>query len=204
MPVDRKEFLFTSCSKERSAIISRMPVEADYDADDGPSNPSAVAGAEDEEYYTDRFKYQTPRRGQLYHETQYIFKRDWERRRDDGAGRPRKAASVRESLRMWYNMIRHSVDVKLMVRFPKTVLLVKAHELYRQYLKACIYHSLPIEYVEITGSWLNQIHMEYRISHLQPNRKYKVARWVLSERLEIYRLSVAKVRKLILLHFCNN
>ena len=38
-------------------------------------------------------------------------------------------------------------------------------------------------------------------THRVPNRKYRVARWGLAERLEIFWLSVSKVRKLILLTF---
>ena len=40
-----------------------------------------------------------------------------------------------------------------------------------------------------------------RISSRRPNRKFKVPRWILAERLEVFWIDVAKLRKLILLHF---
>ena len=123
--------------------LRNASVQADDDADDGPGKR-----------YCGRFKYKTPRTGQQYFDTQYIFKRDWERRRDNGAGRRRQAAPVREALMMWYNIIRHSVDVKLMVRFPKQVLLVKAHELYRQYLRALIFSTGRLSTLRFLGNGL--------------------------------------------------
>jgi len=36
-------------------------------------------------------------------------------------------------LAMWYNIVRHSVDVKIMCRFPKKVILVKAVMLQQDY-----------------------------------------------------------------------
>ena len=57
------------------------------------------------------------------------------------------------------------------------------------------------EMVDISPVWLNQFLAEYRISARLPNRKFKVPRAILAERLEIFWISVAKVRKLILLHF---
>ena len=45
---------------------------------------------------------------------------------DFGVGRKRVCATIREMLIMWYSIIRHSVNVKVMCRFPKKVLLVKA------------------------------------------------------------------------------
>jgi len=48
---------------------------------------------------------------------------------------------------------------------------------------------------------LNDLLREYRISDRKPNRKFKVPRWVLAERLEIWWLNVFKLRKLVQLHF---
>ena len=42
---------------------------------------------------------------------------------------------------------------------------------------------------------------ERRLALRAPNRKFKVPRWVLAQRLGIFWLSVYKLRKLILLHF---
>ena len=65
---------------------------------------------------------------------------------------------------MWYSIIRHSVDVKIMCRFPKKVLLVKALMLQQDYYASCIKHKVHAEHVEINGGWINDLLDEYRIS----------------------------------------
>ena len=172
-------------------------------------NPPAVAEEEasaasekvPEVLWTDRFKYHTPRQGQQYMSGQRKDLQQWKRRRAPGAGRRRSAVVVRDSLLEWYSNIRHSVDCKLMMRFPKQALLVKAQMLHQDYLVACLRNSVNPEAIDISKTWLRDWLIENRITHRRPNRKYKVARWVLAERLEIFWLSVMKIRKLILLHF---
>ena len=101
----------------------------------------------------------------------------------------------------WYNVIRHSVDVKIMVRFPKMVLLVKAQMLYQEYLASCLLHQLKAETVTVNRRWLNEWLDENRIASLRPNRKFKVPRAVLALRLMLWWIAVAKIRKLVQLHF---
>ena len=84
-----------------------------------------------------------------------------------------------------------------MVRFPKKVLLVKAQMLQEEYVASCLRNRITPEPVEISGGWLNELLREYRISDLKPNRKFKVPRWVLLERMEIWWLTVHRVRKFI-------
>ena len=62
--------------------------------------------------------------------------RDHERRRNVGAGRHHACESLREQLAEWYSIMRHSVDVKVMCRFPKKVLLTKAIQLQEEYYVA--------------------------------------------------------------------
>ena len=111
------------------------------------------------------------------------------------------AVSIRECLIELYGIIRHSVNTKIMVRFPKKVLLVKAVMLQQEYLSLCIQRKIPIQPVQITGKWLNTVLRVNRISDRLPNRKFKVPRWVLGERLEIFWLIVFKLRLLIKLVF---
>ena len=101
----------------------------------------------------------------------------------------------------WYNTIRHSVDCRLMTRFPKKVLLAQARVLQSEYYKSCLLNGLEPQCVLINNRWLIRFMDEYSIASRRPNRKFKVARWVLAERLKIYWLNVAKLRKLILLKF---
>ena len=67
------------------------------------------------------------------------------------------------------------------------------------YCAQCLLHYVAPELVVIRGTWLNQLLDEYRIADRAPNRKYKVSREVLAERLLIFWIMVAKIRKLCLL-----
>ena len=71
---------------------------------------------------------------------------------------------VRESLLRWYGIVRHSVDVKIMCRFPKQVLLVKALELRDKYLQACLDRGIPPQPCEITEKWINDWLVENRLT----------------------------------------
>ena len=151
--------------------------------------------AKDDPFST--YKYQTPRVGQQYFSTVLKSQRDANRRRLRGGGRPRKACMLRELLMEWYSDIRHSVDCKSMVRFPKKVLLVKAQMLQQDYDALCLKNKLEPETVQVSSTWLNQLLAKYRVSHRFPDRKCKVPRAVLAERLMLFWVNVAKLRKLI-------
>ena len=102
---------------------------------------------------------------------------------------------------VWYSIVRHSVDVKIMCRFPKKVLLVKASMLQQDYYTACLKQKVEPEHVQVDGRWLNELLDEYRLSSRVPNRKFKVPRWVLAERLKMFWNASAKLRKLVILTF---
>ena len=167
-----------------------------------PESESAVADAKfDPDNYHARFIYVQPREGAQYFERRWAFARDADRRRQIGGGRKRSATIIRELLMDWYSKIRHSVDCKIMCRFPKKCLLVKAQMLQEDYLVTCMKMNVQPELVDVGPRWLNELLSEYRISDRIPNRKFKVPRWVLGERLEIFWITVAKVRMLIILTF---
>ena len=111
------------------------------------------------------------------------------------------AGLIRELLMEWWSIIRHSVNCKMMVRFPKKVMLVKAQMLQQEYIASCLSRELVPQPVEINHRWLREWMREYRISDRRPNRKFKVPRWLLAERLEIWWLNVFKLRKLVKLCF---
>ena len=136
--------------------------------------------------HTARFRWKTPRMGQKYTRTRLNRRRPFERKRGYGAGRRGQCQILRESLMEWYNTIRHSVDCKLMTRFPKRVLLAQARMLQVEYYKSCLTNNLEPESVHISKTWLNRFMDEYAIASRRPNRKFKVARRVLAERLKIY------------------
>ena len=83
--------------------------------------------------------------------------------------------------------------------FPKRVMLVKAQMLHQEYCTNCLQRGVTPEAVHIDGRWLNELLHEYRLSDRRPNRKFKVPRWVLAERLVIEWLSIAKLRQLVIL-----
>ena len=158
-------------------------------AADQPEDAVVDAVAEEERPEDDptaRFRYKAPRAGTLYWKSQLLFARDADRRRGHGGGRHAHQCIVREMLMEWYSVIRHSVDVKIMVRIPKKVLLVKAQMLQEEYYASCLRNRVQPEVVNVTPKWLNQLLLQHRIVWRKPNRKFKVPRWVLAERLEIF------------------
>ena len=165
-------------------------------------NNSAVAEAKciDDDYFS-KFKYHTPRLGAQYYSSTLLHQRDSKRRRCNGAGRRRSCVAVREMLATWYSIVRHSVNVKIMCRFPKKVLLVKATMLQQDYFASCLKNNVEPERVQIDNKWLSSFLNEYRLVSRKPNRKFKVPRVVLAERLKIFWLVTAKLRKLVQLTF---
>ena len=146
-------------------------------------------------------KYRTKktRTGSQYFRKNVGFVRKHMRRRCLGGGRKRVCFQVAELTMDWYSIVRHSVDTKIMCRFPKQVLLMKAKQFQEDYYVACLKHGVEPERVEINGGWLNRLLGEYRISSRVPNRKFKVPRPVLAERLKIFWVGLACIRALILL-----
>ena len=101
----------------------------------------------------------------------------------------------------WYSIVRHSVDVKIRCSFPKKVLLVKALSLQQDYFALCLTNGVEPERVLVNAKWINSVLDEYRFSDRKPNRKFKVPRGVLAERLKIFWITTAKLRKLVILTF---
>ena len=60
---------------------------------------------------------------------------------------------------------------------------------------------MEAERVQVDARWLRGWLAEYRLTSRRPNRKFKVARWVLAERLKIFWIVTAKLRILIKLTF---
>ena len=162
---------------------------------------SAVAESDPKEVdYFAKFRNKTARAGAQYYSSRTRFKRDGCRRRKKGGGRRRSCSTVREMLIMWYSIIRHSVNVKIMCRFPKKVLLVKALMLQQDYYASCLRNKVCPEHVLINSPWINAFLDEYRISQRRPNRKFKVPREVLKQRLKIFWLMLAVIRTIIDYH----
>ncbi|CAK0856984.1 unnamed protein product, partial [Prorocentrum cordatum] len=126
--------------------------------------------------------------------------RDFKRRRCWGAGRHKACATLREQLAEPYSIMRHSVDVKVTCRFPKKVLLAKALQLQEEYYVVHLNKKTAPQTVQINGRWLAGFMRECRISSRKPNRKFKVPRVVLAERLSLSWVIVSRLRKMVMLH----
>ncbi len=116
------------------------------------------------------------------------------RRRRPGAGRPPSFPVLREMLFDWFCSIRRSV----LSRVPLMVLRLKARELWQEHIVACLREGVPCPTPQLTDNWFRRWRLEYGVSLRKPNRKYKVSRWVLHERLRIGWCNIFAVRALCL------
>ena len=71
----------------------------------------------------------------------------------------------------------------------------------REYYVICCDLEEEPEHVDVGPKWVKCWLREVRLTHRMPNRKYKVRRWVLAERLCIFWLNVHRIRMWILLEF---
>jgi hypothetical protein len=108
----------------------------------------------------------------------------------------KKACLVRQSLFHWFSVLRHSIDYKVMTRFPPKVVEVKAKQLVQDYVVACLENGTQPDPPVINSKWLSRWRMEYRLSFRRPNRKFKVPKKVLEERLLTFWLNCYRLRYL--------
>ena len=121
---------------------------------------------------------------------------EYARRRLGSQAKPRKAAIVRSELFEWFSVIRHSIDYKVMSRIPPKMLCLKAEEFVRDYVVASLRQGVPPNPPVITSRWIAEWCEEYHVDFRKPNRKFKVPKWVLEERLITFWCNIARVRKL--------
>ena len=119
------------------------------------------------------------------------------RKRKRGGGRPYKATPLREALFDWFCCVRGAVRG----RIPLVCLRKQAELLRDLYVREHIKRGTPCHAPIIKAEWLRNWRREYGVSLRMPNRKWKVSRAVLKERLEIMWLNVIRVRALIKEHF---
>ena len=100
----------------------------------------------------------------------------------------------------WFSTIRHSIKGKGKVRFPKKVLECKAMLFLQEYCKLMLTAGESPQAPVVTGKWLDRWMVEYRVCLRKPNRKFKVTKAVLEERLRIFWLNMARVRKFVQMH----
>jgi hypothetical protein len=115
------------------------------------------------------------------------------RRRRGLQGRPQKAPLVRSLLFEWFSVLRNSVCT----RIPPKLVAMKASTLVEDYIKECLQRGVKPDPPMITSHWMRGWMRQFRVSLRRPNRKYKVPLPVLEERLVIFWLNLARLRRFI-------
>ena len=133
------------------------------------------------------------------------------RRRSCGTqGAPTACSIVREQLYEWFAKMRYSIDWKAcvaqpcrsrgkppcMARFTRSLLRNKLNQLLHDYCAVCLLHGIQPVAFQATSKWFKAWEVEYGLNIRAPNRKYKVPKAILAERLEIGWCNVARVRAL--------
>ena len=139
--------------------------------------------------------------GKQYNPHQANLVCKYQRRRQWGAGRPRKCMPFREVFTRWFGSIRFSIDTKIMCRVPISFLLAYARHLYRQYCATSLELEEDPETVDVGPKWIRMWLIEVRMASRMPNRKWKVARLVLGHRCCIYWINVHMWRYWVFLEF---
>ena len=114
------------------------------------------------------------------------------RRRLNGGGRHKKAPGLRDLLFEWFCSVRGA----LAQRLPPAALAAKARTLREEYMKNALEFGQKVQVPQITPRWLRSWRIEHGVSLRNPNRRWKVSRAVLEERVRITWLNIIRVRRL--------
>ena len=138
----------------------------------------------------------------------------WRRTRAAGGGRQCANPLCRQELYEWFASIRYAIDWKKVIaenrsqglqknlaRFPRSIMKVKVLQLLREHAQACILNGLPVQTFKPDSWWFARWQEDYGLSLRQANRKYQVPRHVLKQRLELFWISLFRVRQLAVLVF---
>ena len=101
---------------------------------------------------------------------------------------------IRSGLGMHQEGHSTAVAAEKIARFTQYVVRAKAKELMCRYLKAQLEAGVKVVQVDLRSRWFSSWRHEYGLSLRKPNRRYKVSRAVLAERLQIGWLNVYRVR----------
>ena len=138
--------------------------------------------------------------------------RVWQRKRRSGGGRRFECVWLREELYTWFVAMRYSIDWKAldaqrrssgaprksMGRFPRRLLVAKCEQLLAQHCHQALVEGSKVQVIAPTCKWFRQWQAEYGLSMRRPNRKYKVPKYVLEERLKLWWITLFRIRALCL------
>ena len=99
---------------------------------------------------------------------------------------------MREELFDWFCVLKRSVQGRIPVAF----VLQKATMLVEDYVLECARRGIEAHAPVLSPDWLRDWRLSYGVSFRKPNRKWKVARHVLAERLRITWENTCRVRAL--------
>ena len=131
------------------------------------------------------------------------------RRRQGLQGRLSKMPLVRQELYDWFVGMRYAIDwkaynrqlrscgkKKIIGRFPRSLLREKLKQLTEDYCRECLILGEKPDPAIGSAQWFDNWQLDYGLSMLVANRRYKVPKWVLEERLELWHLTLARLRAL--------
>ena len=134
------------------------------------------------------------------------------RQRRYGAGRIQKNVWIRDELYAWFVAMRYSIDWKAledqrrscgaaghrkcMGRFPRRLLLAKVEDLLARHCHESLVRGVSANVFVPSSKWFARWQKEYGLSMRKPNRKYKVPKCVLEERLKLWWTSIFRIRAL--------
>ena len=133
------------------------------------------------------------------------------RRQHKEQGRPVSCPWLRQNLYEWFVATRYSIDwkkvqqgfrtrhsKKCMARFSRALMRQKAKQLLQDFCRESLMWGIKLQTVQLSPRWFHNWESEYGLSMRKPNRKYKVPKAVMAERLEVGWCNVARVRALCL------
>jgi len=135
------------------------------------------------------------------------------RQRCDGGGRHSAAPLVRQALYEWWAGLRFAIDwgqmatdrrsrgKKHLARFPRSVLVLKVRQLLEEHAYASLLTGRPVESITPNSRWFKSWEEDYGLSMRVANRKYEVSRSVQKERMEIFWVTLFRIRQFIYLVF---
>ena len=134
------------------------------------------------------------------------------RKRAHGGGRRFAAPMVRQALYEWWSSIRYAIDWKQLVadnrsrglkknlaRFPRSTLVLKVHQLLQEHAHACLLNGHRVVSFRPDYWWFKRWEEEFGLSMRQANRKYEVPRAVRKQRMELFWVTLFRVRYFMLL-----
>ena len=134
------------------------------------------------------------------------------RQRDFGdQGVTRRMPWVRQELYEWFVGMRYQIDWKALAekhrsrggrkcigRFPRSLLRHKLDQLIRDYCLQCLLQGIQPKIFRVRARWFLAWEAEYGLSMRAPNRRFKLPRLILEERLRIWWITLAMLRVLAL------